>query len=68
MNDAENPFKQFLPDEEPKPEAGHQEVMNSIQLKGHLFNILEFFASIFGFAMSDQGSQTGPADPTEPTP
>lgn len=49
----DNPFKQYLPEEEPPKRMIEDKVMGSIHLKSHFAGILEFFFAIFGMVGSD---------------
>lgn len=48
-----NPFKQYLPEEEPPKEELGEEVMQSIYIKSHFAGILEFFLAIMGITIRD---------------
>ena len=48
MEDQQNPFKQFLPEEFPPQQQLSEEVMGNIRMNSFLMNILEFFLAILG--------------------
>lgn len=49
----ENPFKQFIPDEEPPKKRVRQTVMGNIYIKSFLFNVIEMFTAILGISIRD---------------